>query len=131
MLYEIRTTSPEKNLARALKKARIAFQMHVFLQGYEVDFLVAGRVAVEVDGYVHVQTPVRAKDTEKDRILSLAGYRVLRFTNDDCRYDVRRCVEMIKRAVLETAGKVPLELPVRTLPDWKVGLLQLRNAMEA
>jgi very-short-patch-repair endonuclease len=52
------------------------------IEGYEVDFVWRDtRLIVEVDGYEHHRSPAAfAADRERDVILRLAGWRVLRFT---------------------------------------------------
>lgn len=70
-----RTTPAEAVLKRALKKERLPYRKHHYIGRWEVDFLVADRVVVEVDGYVHVQKSVREKDARKNAALQEAGYK--------------------------------------------------------
>lgn len=55
---------------------------NAFIEGFEVDFAwPARRLVVEVDGYAFHRSPAAfAADRERDVILALAGWRVLRFT---------------------------------------------------
>ena len=64
----------EHRLPRARPRAWVA--------GLKVDFLfAASRLVVETDGYRYHRAPSRFEsDREKDVVLSLAGWRVRRFT---------------------------------------------------
>jgi very-short-patch-repair endonuclease len=52
------------------------------IEGVEVDFVWQdARLIVEVDGYQHHRSPTSFEmDRERDVVLTLAGWRVLRFT---------------------------------------------------
>jgi hypothetical protein len=46
---------------------------------YEVDCLFPGRVILEIDSWEwHGNRPARRRDNKRDRVLSLAGYQVIR-----------------------------------------------------
>ncbi len=50
---------------------------------YIVDFACAEyRLVIEVDGDIHKQPVVRAKDAEREKWLVAQGFRLLRFSND-------------------------------------------------
>jgi very-short-patch-repair endonuclease len=54
------------------------------LLDFEVDFQwPEHRLVVEVDGPGHQRPRAKRDDAERDRILRAAGYRVLRFTDED------------------------------------------------
>jgi very-short-patch-repair endonuclease len=52
------------------------------IEGFEVDFVWReARLIVEVDGYRHHRSPSQFEtDRERDVVLTLAGWHVLRFT---------------------------------------------------
>ena len=67
------------------------------LHGFEVDFKwPEHRLVVEVDGPHHQRARVKRDDAARDGILRAAGYRVLRFTDEDV-YD--RTDAVIRRTV--------------------------------
>ena len=84
--------SPEEDaLAEALIKDGfiIKRQVKIFLRGlapqagvpyYLTDFLVEGKLVVEVDSFTHRQER-REGDRKRDEFLAMLGYPVLRLTN--------------------------------------------------
>ncbi len=82
-------------MQKALIKAKIPFESNVFIERYEVDFLVEPFVVIEVDGYMYYIRDVINKDKRKTLDLEHAGYRVLRFTGDDVMYDTKNCIRRI------------------------------------
>jgi very-short-patch-repair endonuclease len=51
---------------------------------------------VEIDGLDHLGPEKYARDRARDRALQLAGFRVLRFTNDETAADIARVALMIE-----------------------------------
>ena len=71
------------------------FRRQVPVGRYVVDFAChRNRLIVEIDGPSHTHDDAIARDVERTAFLKAAGYRVLRFTNDDV---YRTC-----RAVIDT-----------------------------
>ncbi|MDN4475927.1 type IV toxin-antitoxin system AbiEi family antitoxin domain-containing protein [Demequina sp. SYSU T00192] len=68
-----------------LRRARIPFAQQVEIEGLgRVDFVVDGRLIVEVDGRATHDTPEQfVEDRRRDRAAAIRGYRVLRFTYGD------------------------------------------------
>lgn len=66
----------------------------------------AARCVVEIDGPEHRRPAKFAADRQRDVDLQLAGYAVLRFTNEHVRHDVASVVEKIARCV-STRNLVP------------------------
>ncbi len=56
----------------------------------------AERLVVEIDGLDHLGPEKYARDRARDRALQLAGFRVLRFTNDETAADIARVASMIE-----------------------------------
>ena len=79
-------TGTEQRLWTTLRGRRLAglkFRREVPLQGYLADFYCdEHRLIVEVDGSVHAESGVAARDAIRQQHLEQAGYRVLRFTGD-------------------------------------------------
>lgn len=69
---------------------------------YSVDVaLPAERIAIEIDGWQHHGRYLAdfRRDREKDRALTLEGWRVLRFTAGEVRADVGACVDVVERVL--------------------------------
>jgi len=72
------------------------------IEGYRADFLltvrlggvVLGRLVVECDGHdFHERTKDQAaRDRSRDRVMTLAGYKVMRFTGSEIHRDLMSCV---------------------------------------
>ncbi len=91
-------TKAEAKLAEALRKAGVSYQANTFLGPYEVDFVVAGKLVIEVDGFHHYSRGNVKRDAEKDRWLLDRGYDLLRITNADVanEYKLRHFVQDVK-----------------------------------
>ena len=86
--------------------------------GYIADFAFPWRrLVVEVDGDSH--NGREAYDRERDAAMLLAGWRVLRFTNEDVRSDINRVVGAIRAALDGPKLTKPNKAPKRRKP--KVG----------
>jgi len=77
-------TDAEKKLWRLLRSRQLEahkFRRQVPIGNYIADFVCHERkLIVEVDGGQHAES---ARDVERDRWLAQAGYRVLRYWNND------------------------------------------------
>ena len=77
-------TDAEMKLWLSLRDRRLVgfkFVRQEAIEAYVVDFVCRDkRLIIEVDGGQHADNQ---KDRERDRVLSEAGYRVLRFWNND------------------------------------------------
>jgi hypothetical protein len=58
-----------------------------------------GGIVVELDGPEHARDPRYAADRHRDYELLVAGYLVLRLTNDEIELDLTRALEKIRRVV--------------------------------
>jgi very-short-patch-repair endonuclease len=69
---------------------------------------VWGKLVVEIDGHdFHDRTKQQASyDRERDRAITLEGYRVIRFTGSDVFNDPYHCVEDIKYQLNDLANQV-------------------------
>jgi very-short-patch-repair endonuclease len=77
-------------------------QANAVVEGYEVDFLWQGHgVIAELDTYVtHGSRLAFERDRERDRKLAIAGWRVVRITDE-------RAVEDLKRLLAATEARSP------------------------
>jgi len=79
-------TPAEKILWQELRgnKLGVHFRRQQVIAGFIVDFYCHQvDLVIEVDGSVHEADEQKEKDTERDKVLSGMGIRVLRFRNED------------------------------------------------
>lgn len=91
-------TPIEQMLANELEKAKLSFVPQVHIGRYFVDFLVTidnQKIIVECDGREY-HDPVR--DRERDEVLALENYPIIRFSGSEIYCDSAQCVEKIKLA---------------------------------
>jgi very-short-patch-repair endonuclease len=82
---------------------RVETQVYIDGVGW-VDFLIEGRIVVEIDGLeFHLSPKQFAKDRQRDNAAAGHGLRTLRFTYDDV---IRRPEHMIV-AIRAALGAVP------------------------
>lgn len=62
-------------------------------------------LCVEVDGPGHDRPEARAKDAERERLLTTAGFRVLRFTARDIRVRPQFVISTIRKALAEGVAR--------------------------
>ena len=95
-------TYSELRLISILKLHGIRCWSNKLLHGFYPDIWIMGtRLLIEIDGKIHSQTSVHARDKERSKILRRYGYRVLRFTNWQVEYRSDRIVEKIKEAIVK------------------------------
>ena len=92
-------TEEEKQLWRALRAGRFAgfkFRRQHPIAGYIVDFVcLQESLIVELDGGQHIEQ--EEKDSKRTHALETAGYRVLRFWNNDVLTNSRAVLDAIYR----------------------------------
>ena len=64
------------------------------------------RLIIELDGTVHDQPDIAARDQERQIWLEAHGYRVLRFRNEEVQTELDQVLEAIKNTL--TANALPL-----------------------
>jgi len=86
-------------------------ESQVWLCDYRVDFLLHQikaaprlKVVIEIDGHDYHSSPEqRDQDTERDRVLSRAGYQIVRFTGRQVRRSAQGCakeaVELLQNCI--------------------------------
>ena len=91
-------TEPERRLWSALRARRLGFKFRrqVPLCGYIVDFAcLEASVVVELDGSQHGTESGLAADALRDARLAQAGYRVVRFRNDQVMRELPVVLEQV------------------------------------
>ncbi len=98
-----RETSAEDILWEQLRDRRLdgmKFRRQHPIGPFVVDFCCTERrLAVELDGGVHAEQ--REQDSEREAILALAGYRVIRFPNRSIRENLSEVLAAISSAARE------------------------------
>ena len=85
---------------RGNRLAGLHFRRQQVIDDYIIDFYCAkARLVVELDGKVHATSG--AYDSERDRIISQRGLRILRFSNDDMIRGPEHVLADIKRIAAE------------------------------
>jgi very-short-patch-repair endonuclease len=98
-------TFPERRLWYAIRNRNLAgikFRRQTPLLGFVVDYLCAEHALIlELDGKSHIGR--YEYDLDRQQKLEAAGFRVLRFDNDE----VLRDLEAVLGAILLACGKTP------------------------
>ena len=98
-----RSTDAELILWQRIKARRlegIKFRRQQPIEDFIVDFLsFEKRIIIELDGGQHVED--RQKDRERDKLLTKAGFKVLRFWNNEIFENLDGVLERIQQACLQ------------------------------
>jgi len=98
-------TPADRTLWRQLSNRRLSdakFRRQHPIEGYIVDFVSPEHtLVVELDGGHHNDVETSAADQERTRRLEMAGFRVLRFWNNDVKDNLVGVVESIAQALRE------------------------------
>ncbi len=90
---------------RALKDQGLHFRRQVPREGYIVDFAcLKSKVVVEIDGAQHGEEGHLRRDAERDLRLATAGFKVLRFWNNEVNENLDGVVETIYH---EARARIP------------------------
>lgn len=107
-------TDAERALWLHLRAARmgVKFRRQHPVAGYYADFCcVENQLIVELDGDQHLEQ--EAYDLKRTAALKAAGFRVLRFWNDEVLLQMEDVLEAIVRALGEQPSPLPSSLPRR------------------
>lgn len=81
---------------RQIENAKFRFQAP--FDDYVADFLChSARLIIELDGSQHADNP---RDKNRDAVMEIAGYRVIRFWNSEIFNNLEGVLEEIRQAVL-------------------------------
>jgi very-short-patch-repair endonuclease len=115
----------EAAMARLLSAHRLpSAEFHAIVEGFEVDFLIRGTpVVIECDGWeFHVSSRAQwVRDTDRDAVLSAAGYVTLRRTWDHIIRHEAATVARIEAVLRRWAPDVLAEARSRSRPSRKPG----------
>ncbi len=79
---------------------------------YRIDFAIPDlQIAIECDGQEHHKSAKeRTSDAQRDRVLKMAGYDVIRFTGTEIYRDCSKCIRELKQII---ALKIPQSKPLQ------------------
>jgi very-short-patch-repair endonuclease len=95
-------TPAEATLWRHLRNRSLGykFRRQHPINRFIIDFYCAeAKLCIEIDGSSHLEAEQEAYDKKRTEILEELGYQVIRFTNNDVRYNIHVVVDEIVRAV--------------------------------
>jgi very-short-patch-repair endonuclease len=98
-------TEAEARLWEILKNSKLGvkFRRQHAIDRFIVDFIsLSAKFIVEVDGEIH-ESQV-AQDQERDAVLQSAGYRVVRYNNEQVLRETRTVIDDIKRHLAARSG---------------------------
>src|ERR1700751_2267241 len=99
----VNTTEPEIRLWRQFRRAPMLgthFRHQVPIGPYVADYAcMAARLIIELDGSQHGTEPVKARDEVRTQWFEQAGYRVIRFWNNDLTTNIEGVLESIYAAL--------------------------------
>lgn len=89
---------PERVFENALKSANISGWTYNYQNGiYSYDFAFPVlKIDVEIDGNTHIQEKVRNIDKRRDKFSTNNGWIVIRFTANEIKEDVLKCINTLK-----------------------------------
>jgi len=90
----------ETIFALRLKWLRVPIRAQIWIEGHRVDFLLAERLVVQIDGGHHVGVQ-RAEDVSHDAALMLSGYHVIRVTYVQVIEHWHEVQDLIMRAIAQ------------------------------
>lgn len=95
---------------RALKDQGFHFRRQVPREGFIVDFACLKlRLIIEIDGAQHGELDHLTRDAARDAKLTAAGFRVLRFWNNEVNENLNAVVETIYREAEARRQPLPSE----------------------
>jgi very-short-patch-repair endonuclease len=91
-----------KYVLRASKMKGYGFRRQRPIMNYIADFMSKDlMLVIEVDGYTHWNEKAKQNDEEKDKVLQLAGFTILRFSDQEVLSNLSQVEEKIKEWIEE------------------------------
>jgi len=100
-------TPAEATLWRALRNRNLnyKFRRQHPIDKFIIDFYCAqAKLCVELDGDTHYELPQQEYDLARTAYLEALGYKVIRFSNQDVRYNLQSVVDEIVRTIKMLIG---------------------------
>ena len=96
-------TPAEATLWRAIRNRNLGykFRRQHPINRFIIDFYCAQvKLCFELDGESHLETDQMEYDAARTEFLEYLGYKVIRFTNNDVRYNINAVVDEIAKAIV-------------------------------
>lgn len=103
-------TPAEATLWRALRNRNLKykFRRQHPIKRFIIDFYCAqAKLCIEIDGASHLEPGQQEYDAARTAYLEDLSYKVIRFTNDDVRYNIHAVVDEIIRTIESTINPLP------------------------
>lgn len=101
-------TEAEKVLWLYLRKRQAngyKFRRQYSIGAFVIDFFCPRlKLAIEVDGGIHLKEDVKAYDKERERIIRSVGIEFLRFTNKQITHRLSKTLKIIKAKIKSLQG---------------------------
>jgi very-short-patch-repair endonuclease len=109
------TTEVERRLWHHLRNRQlegVKFRRQQPIEGYIVDFVsFEQRIVIELDGGQHADA--QTDDRQRDACLTMNGFTVLRFWNNEVFENLEGVLEVIRQRCLDGASPTPWPPPVK------------------
>jgi very-short-patch-repair endonuclease len=95
-------TPAETTLWRALRNRNLKykFRRQHPIENFIIDFYCAqAKLCIEIDGASHLEAAQMEYDAARTAYLQESGYQLIRFTNDDVRYNLDAVVDSIVKKI--------------------------------
>ena len=95
-------TAAEATLWRAIRNRNLTykFRRQHPIDRFIIDFYCAQvKLCIEIDGESHLDPPQQEYDAARTAYLEELGHKVIRFTNDDVRFNIHAVVDEIARTI--------------------------------
>ena len=95
-------TTAESTLWRALRNRNLK---HKFRRQYPIDCFIVDfycpkvKLCIEIDGGIHYEADQASYDAARTTFLEQRGLKVIRFTNDDVRFNINAVIDEIVREI--------------------------------
>ncbi len=100
-------TEDEDKLWQKLRARRLGvkFRRQHPIDAFVVDFFCHEKgLIIEVDGGIHLNSVVKERDINREKILNSFGYSVLRFKNEEIEDNISEVLEKIGEAIRNQNG---------------------------
>ena len=104
-------TPAEVTLWRGIRNRNLGykFRRQHPIDRFIIDFYCAqAKLCIEIDGDSHLEPDQMDYDTARTEYLEALGYKVIRFTNNDVRYNIHSVVDEIVRVI---ESRIPTPSP--------------------
>lgn len=120
-------TDAEKNVIKFLRENKIKYHYQVPImvtpkKGYIADFVLFGKVILEIDGSVHQTEEAKIKDKQRTQDLEGKGYTVIRMRNQSTSKEniYRVMLDRLNKVMPATATRLQTKKEKqRRLQNWK------------